>query len=74
MAFARKYQDWTVDDWRRVVFSDETMVNRFGSDGRKWCWKRPSKTLQQNQVIPTASILEDLLWFGDAWQLKESDI
>jgi len=30
--FATKYKDWTVDDWKRVVFSDETKINRFGSD------------------------------------------
>ena len=53
MAFAKKYQDWTVEDWKRVIFSDETKVNRFGSDGRKWYWKRNSKSLQPNQFIPT---------------------
>ena len=25
--FARKYQHWTVDDWKRVIWSDETKVN-----------------------------------------------
>ena len=28
LAFAKKCKDWTVADWRRVVFSDETKVNR----------------------------------------------
>ncbi|KAG1135407.1 hypothetical protein G6F37_013306 [Rhizopus arrhizus] len=32
---AKKYQNWTTDDWRRVVFSDETKVNIWGSDGFK---------------------------------------
>ena len=31
--FAKAHQYWTVDDWRRVIFSDETKLNRLGSDG-----------------------------------------
>jgi transposase len=50
LEFARKYQDWTVDDWKRVVWSDETKVNRFGSDGREWCWKKRGERLQARHV------------------------
>jgi transposase len=51
--FARKYQNWTVDDWKRVIWSDETKVNRWGSDGRKWGWKEPGAPLQKHHVQPT---------------------
>jgi transposase len=37
--FANRHKDWTIADWRRVIWSDETKINRFGSDGRTWCWK-----------------------------------
>lgn len=37
--FANKHKDWTIADWQRVIWSDETKINRFGSDGRNWCWK-----------------------------------
>src|SRR5690242_19253804 len=53
LRFAKRYQNWTVDDWRRVVFSDETKVNRIGSDGRKWVWKKPGSQLNYNHVLPT---------------------
>jgi len=33
--FAIAHQDWTVEDWKMVVWSDETKINRLGSDGRK---------------------------------------
>jgi len=40
--FAIGHQHWTVEDWKRVIWSDETKINRIGaSDGRKWAWKRP---------------------------------
>ena len=37
--FAHAHKDWTVEDWKRVIWSDETKINRLGSDGRKWVWK-----------------------------------
>ncbi|KAG1059215.1 hypothetical protein G6F42_028393 [Rhizopus arrhizus] len=27
LAWAKKHQCWTVHDWRRVIFSDETNIN-----------------------------------------------
>jgi hypothetical protein len=26
--------------WKRVIFSDETKINRLGSDGHQWIWKK----------------------------------
>jgi transposase len=53
LEFARKYKDWTIDDWKRVVWSDETKINRFGSDGREWCWRKRGERLQARHVQPT---------------------
>jgi transposase len=44
---------WTKADWRRVVWTDETKVNRFNSDGRTWAWIRDSEELQPRQVKQT---------------------
>ena len=51
--FATKYQNWTVEDWKNVIWSDETKVNRLGSDGRKWGWKHQGDQLKFNHVLPT---------------------
>lgn len=40
--FAHMYKDWTVDDWKSVIWSDETKINRLGSDGRRYCWLKAS--------------------------------
>ena len=45
MEFAVRHKDWTVDDWRKVVWSDETKINRLGSDGQEWCWKYHGESL-----------------------------
>ena len=36
LAFAYKYQHWTIDDWKRVIWSDEC----------HYYWKTPDKQLQ----------------------------
>jgi transposase len=34
--FAYQHQHWTLEDWKLVIFSDETKINRLGSDGCSW--------------------------------------
>src|ERR1700733_7597398 len=34
--FAHAHKDWTLDDWKRVVWSDKTKINCLGSNGHKW--------------------------------------
>ena len=46
LVFCRKYKNWTIDDWKRVIWSDESKINRIGSDGLKWCWKTSNLQLQ----------------------------
>jgi transposase len=51
--FALRHQHWTIEDWKRIIFSDETKINRLGSDGRKWVWKEPSSKLMAQHVNGT---------------------
>ncbi|KAG2207808.1 hypothetical protein INT46_011207 [Mucor plumbeus] len=37
-AWAKKYQQYTVDDWRIRSFSDETRINMWGSDEKTYYW------------------------------------
>lgn len=53
LEWAKAHAGWTVEDFKRVIWSDETKVNRVCSDGVQYVWKRPTKTLTQNQVIET---------------------
>jgi hypothetical protein len=34
LKFAKYHENWTVEDWKRVLWLDETKINRIGSDGR----------------------------------------
>jgi transposase len=53
LAWCKKYRSWTIDDWKRVVWSDETKINRFNSDGRIWAWIRDGETIQPKHVKGT---------------------
>lgn len=51
--FATKYQHWTIEDWKRVIWSDETKINRLGSDGCEWVWKKPGGVMTEQHVKRT---------------------
>lgn len=37
----------------RVIWSDETKINRYSTDGRKWLWKKEGESLQTKDFIQT---------------------
>jgi transposase len=43
LEWAGAHAHWTVEDWKSVIFSDESKFNLFGSDGRHWCWRKPGR-------------------------------
>ena len=53
LEFAKCYKDWTVDDWKHVVWSDETKINRFCFDGYSWCWILDKNNPQLQHILQT---------------------
>jgi len=53
MRWARTHQHWTVDDWRRVIFSDETKINLWNSDGIKYSLRKQDTPLQPFHIEET---------------------
>src|SRR5215212_3334475 len=49
--FALRHKYWTIDDWKRVIWSDETKINLLGSDGRQWIWKKSDGGRLKDQQI-----------------------
>ena len=43
--WARAHQSWSMEQWRRVIFSDKSKFNLFGSDGLQYCWRRRGEAL-----------------------------
>jgi len=53
LKFAKYHENWTVEDWKRVLWSDETKINRIGSDGRSYTWKQRGSPLSDRTTTPT---------------------
>ena len=53
LAFALKYQHWIVEDWKRVIWSNETKINRIGSDGQEYVWRKKREGLIAREVKDT---------------------
>lgn len=52
LEFARRHLHWTSQDWMNTIFSDETKINRAGSNERCWVWKKNNdKSIESNDVI-----------------------
>ena len=53
LQFVKKYKEWTVEDWARVVWSDESKINRICSDGLQWVWDDASESDRTRSVRGT---------------------
>ena len=53
LEFAKRHKDWTVDDWKRAIWPDETKVGRLCSEGRFWCWVRDGEERNPRQIKQT---------------------
>ena len=42
-----------MEDWKRVIWSDETKINRLGYDGREWVWEKTGEQLSERHVQET---------------------
>ena len=53
LTFARYHENWTVEDWKMTLWSDETKINRIGTDGRTYTWKKRGEPLSDRITTPT---------------------
>ena len=68
--FAYAHKDWTLEDWKKVVWSDETKINHLGSDGHKWVWKKAGEGLSDRLVEGTVKFGGGslMMWGCMTWQ------
>src|SRR6202451_4647163 len=71
--FALSHKDWTIDDWKRVFWSDKTKINCLGSDGRQWVWKKNGEGLNDKLVKETRKFRDGslMMWGCMIWEEAE---
>ena len=60
-AWAKKYQQYTVDDWRIRSFSDETRINMWGSDEKTYYWTDGATELLPHQLTRLSPIFKEMV-------------
>ena len=47
------HRDWTVEDWKKVIWTDETKIYRYYSDGITWVYRQEGVSLQKKDFLGT---------------------
>ena len=45
LAWARQHRHWTLNDWKNVVWSDESRFQLYRADGRVRVWRKPHESM-----------------------------
>jgi hypothetical protein len=53
LKFAQEHVNWTVEQWNRVLFTDETKVEVFGTHRRTFVRRKPGERYRNECLVPT---------------------
>jgi transposase len=53
LEWAKKYAEWNVDDWKNVIFSDESPFTLFQINGKQYVRRRPGEEYNDECILPT---------------------
>ena len=74
LTFAQCHQSWTIKDWKLVLWTNETKINRIGSDGKAYVWKQQGESISDWTSSPTVkhgggnNLMVWGLWGGMGWE------
>lgn len=70
LEWCKNVQSWSEDQWRKVIFSDESSFTLFPTTGRIYVWRKPKEAFDQDCLFPTVkhgggSIM---IWGAISWK------
>jgi len=74
LEFARAHQHWDGNDWKRVIFSDETVITSDQLDSRHLVWTRTHNQLHPQLIVPSVQGGGAKIMVWDAFQHLASTI
>lgn len=72
LQFARQFRNWTMGQWKTVLFSDESRVALSGPDGRQRVYRRPGERFAQCTVVETVGYQGGsvMVWGGISYEAR----
>ncbi|EIE89149.1 hypothetical protein RO3G_13860 [Rhizopus delemar RA 99-880] len=74
LKWCRDKASWTVEDWKSVIFSDETKINVWGADGIRYYWKQVDQPWRSFHVNQTMKHGGGSVSFGAVLHLEDQDM
>ncbi len=75
LKWAKKHKDWTVNQWRKVIWSNEASVTRGSGKTREWVFETLKQKWDRDKVmeIPNEKIFFIMIWEA-FWGSERSDL
>jgi len=65
LPFVQAHQDWSREDWHRVIWTDECYIWLSGNTRRVWITQRPREKYYDNCLVPKFSKKNSIMvWSG----------
>jgi hypothetical protein len=64
LAWCLERKDWSLEDWKNVIFSDETSVVLGGVRGKRRVWRRKDETYYVHCVIRRWKGKKEFMWWS----------
>ena len=53
LEWCRNLQNWSIEQWKNVIFSDESSFTLFPTSGRVYVWRQPKEAYDPTCILPT---------------------
>ena len=67
MAFAKRHVD-SRNIWKKVLWSDETKIELFGHQGKRYVWRKPNTSHHPENTIPAVG----MIFIGRDWETYQN--
>ncbi len=67
LQFTQTHQNWTVEDWKNVAWSDESRFLLRQSDGRVRIWRKEHESMDPSYLFSTVPAGGVMVWWIFSW-------